>query len=101
MTPAESKKRTQNFALRVFRLVEALPKSYAGASSIFTKSFGVRRQREPQETGDGAFGRGESIPIAATRYRLPPHSNTFAISATAGVGIHHTLARASHLVGDY
>lgn len=30
MTPAELKKRTQKFALRVFRLVEALPKSYSG-----------------------------------------------------------------------
>ena len=30
MTPADLKKRTQDFALRVFRLVEALPKSYAG-----------------------------------------------------------------------
>ena len=30
MTPQELKKRTQQFALRVFRLVEALPKTYAG-----------------------------------------------------------------------
>ncbi len=30
MTPAELKKRTQKFALRVFRPVEALPKSYSG-----------------------------------------------------------------------
>lgn len=29
MTPQDLKKRTQQFALRVFRLVEALPKSYA------------------------------------------------------------------------
>lgn len=30
MTPQELKKRTQQFALRIFRLVEALPKTYAG-----------------------------------------------------------------------
>lgn len=30
MTPQELKKRTQTFALRIFRLVEALPKTYAG-----------------------------------------------------------------------
>jgi four helix bundle protein len=30
MTPQELKKRTQRFALRVFLLVEALPKTYAG-----------------------------------------------------------------------
>ena len=30
MTPQELKKRTQQFALRVFRLVEALPDTYAG-----------------------------------------------------------------------
>ena len=30
MTPHEVKRRTQQFSLRVFRLVEALPKSYAG-----------------------------------------------------------------------
>lgn len=30
MTPPELKARTQQFALRVFRLVEALPKTYAG-----------------------------------------------------------------------
>lgn len=30
MAPQELKKRTQQFALRIFRLVEALPKTYAG-----------------------------------------------------------------------
>lgn len=30
MTPQELKKRTQQFALRTFHLVEALPKTYAG-----------------------------------------------------------------------
>ncbi len=30
MTPQELKKRTKQFALRVFRLVEALPKTFAG-----------------------------------------------------------------------
>ena len=30
MTPQDLKRRTQIFALRVFRLVEALPKTYAG-----------------------------------------------------------------------
>jgi len=30
MTPHELKRRTQQFALHVFRLVDALPKSYAG-----------------------------------------------------------------------
>jgi four helix bundle protein len=30
MTPQELKKRTQQFALRIFRLVEALPNTYAG-----------------------------------------------------------------------
>lgn len=33
MTPLELKKRTQQFALRIFRLVEALPKSYAGRAT--------------------------------------------------------------------
>lgn len=30
MTPQDLKKRTQQFSLRIFRLVEALPKTYAG-----------------------------------------------------------------------
>jgi four helix bundle protein len=30
MTPEELKRRTQQFALRIFRLVEALPKTFAG-----------------------------------------------------------------------
>ena len=33
MTPQELKKRTKQFALRVFRLVEALPKTFAGKAS--------------------------------------------------------------------
>jgi four helix bundle protein len=59
MTPADLKKRTQVFALRIFRLVEALPKSYAGktvamqlarsGSSIGANYRAACRARSPAE----------------------------------------------------
>ena len=84
MTPAELNARMQHVSPRISRAIATFSGNDGCAAPMSGKSFGVRRQREPLATGDGAFSHGVSPPKAASRYRFPPHSNRLAISSTAG-----------------